>query len=163
MGLSINGNLVHEFGYLLKYYTTNNLESFDDRSAISKIKDKTIFFKANHTEIADFMNATDISVLASIPTKKWVEQYGRVVPEAMACGNRVIISDVGAQNEFFSKDYHYKFSHTNSDKLQDLIEESFLDFKNGLVDRESESLYSQENFGINKQLMAFFAILNKYD
>ncbi|PKG80220.1 hypothetical protein CXF80_19020 [Shewanella sp. Actino-trap-3] len=42
MGLSINGNLVHDFGYLLKHYTTNNLESFDDRSAISKIKDKTI-------------------------------------------------------------------------------------------------------------------------
>lgn len=42
MGLSINGNLVREFGYLLKFYTDNNLESFDDRSALLKVKDQTI-------------------------------------------------------------------------------------------------------------------------
>ena len=42
MGLSINGNLVSEFVYLLKFYTDKNLESFNDRSAILKVKDQAI-------------------------------------------------------------------------------------------------------------------------
>lgn len=148
--------LIDEFsGYKNDYQNV-----IEEKILKSKIKTKTIFFKANHTEIADYMNATDISVLASIPTNKWVEQYGRVVPEAMACGNRVIVSDIGAQNEFFSKDYFYKFNHNNHlSKLQTLIEKSCFDYNNGLLDRESISLYSQENFGINKQLNIFLKII----
>lgn len=42
MGLSINNNLVSDFGYLLRYYTDGQLESFSDRAKIHEVKDKAI-------------------------------------------------------------------------------------------------------------------------
>jgi glycosyltransferase involved in cell wall biosynthesis len=41
------------------------------------------------------MNAADIVAAPSI----WKEQYGRVVPEAMACGRALVVSDIGAMPE----------------------------------------------------------------
>lgn len=124
------------------------------------ILDKTIFFRANHTEIADYMNAADISILASIKTKKWIEQYGRVVPEAMACGNRVLISNKGAQTQFFPNDYPFKFSEVS--ELKDLIEVSYQDFKNDNIDKYKISDYSIKNFSISNQVDIYNNILSKY-
>jgi len=42
MGLSINGKIVSEFGYLLRYYTDGELDSFIDRSKIYAVKDQVI-------------------------------------------------------------------------------------------------------------------------
>ncbi|MCG5514448.1 hypothetical protein [Ectothiorhodospira shaposhnikovii] len=42
MGLSINGKLVSEFGYLLRYYTDGNLDSFSDRSKLYAVKSQVI-------------------------------------------------------------------------------------------------------------------------
>jgi glycosyltransferase involved in cell wall biosynthesis len=41
------------------------------------------------------MDAADILVLPSLPTKQWQEQYGRVVPEAQACKTAILASDSG--------------------------------------------------------------------
>lgn len=43
MGLSVNNKLVSEFGYLLRYYTDSQLESFSDRSKIHGVKDQVVF------------------------------------------------------------------------------------------------------------------------
>ncbi len=56
---------------------------------------RTIKFTASHAMMPDFMNAADITVLASV----WKEQYGRVIPEAMACGKSVVVADAGALPE----------------------------------------------------------------
>ena len=45
------------------------------------------------------MNAADLVVVPSLSTPNWIEQYGRVVPEALACGCRVIASNSGALPE----------------------------------------------------------------
>lgn len=42
MGLSINGKLVSEFEYLLRFYTDSELESFSDRSTIHAVKSQVI-------------------------------------------------------------------------------------------------------------------------
>lgn len=63
------------------------------------IRDRTVFIEADHVEIADYMNAADIVVLASESTPNWVEQYGRVIPEAMACGVAAIVANSGALPE----------------------------------------------------------------
>ena len=63
------------------------------------IKDRVVFFHASHGEMPAFMNAADIVVLPSITTETSKEQYGRVAPEAMACGRAVIVSDCGALPE----------------------------------------------------------------
>jgi glycosyltransferase involved in cell wall biosynthesis len=60
------------------------------------LADRVVYFDAKHDEMPDFMNAADIVVLPSLSTPKWKEQYGRVLPEAMACGKVVIGSDSGA-------------------------------------------------------------------
>ncbi len=55
--------------------------------------------EARHGEVADYMNAADLVVVPSLSTPNWIEQYGRVVPEALACGCRVIASNSGALPE----------------------------------------------------------------
>ncbi len=64
-----------------------------------ELKERVKYIKANHQEIAEYMNASDIVVLASVSTSKWKEQYGRVIPEAMACKNAVIVANSGALPE----------------------------------------------------------------
>jgi glycosyltransferase involved in cell wall biosynthesis len=59
------------------------------------ISDRVVTFSASHEAVADYMRAADIAVLPSLVK----EQYGRVVPEAMACGCAVIVSDIGALPE----------------------------------------------------------------
>src|SRR5262249_54786207 len=59
------------------------------------IRDRLITFNATHDRIADYMRAADIVVVPSVVK----EQYGRVAPEAMACGCAVVVSDIGALPE----------------------------------------------------------------
>ena len=47
-------------------------------------------------ELARTMKALDVLVLPSLTAERWKEQYGRVLPEAMAAGVPVIGSDSGA-------------------------------------------------------------------
>lgn len=60
-------------------------------------------FESSHDEIADYMRATDVVLLASLSTKTSVEQYGRVIPEAMACGALAIVSDSGTPKDLVGK------------------------------------------------------------
>lgn len=59
------------------------------------LEDRTVRFHALHAEMPAVMNAADIVAAPSI----WKEQYGRVVPEAMACGRALVVSDIGAMPE----------------------------------------------------------------
>ena len=63
------------------------------------LADRVVYFDANHTEIAGYMNAADVVVMPSTETPRWKEQYGRVAAEAMACGRLVVVSDSGALPE----------------------------------------------------------------
>lgn len=72
------------------------LDSLIDRYGL---RHRISFIEADHGEVAQYMNAADIVVLPSISTPRWKEQYGRVVPEAMACGCCVVTSNVGALPE----------------------------------------------------------------
>jgi glycosyltransferase involved in cell wall biosynthesis len=64
---------------------------------------RVVYFDASHSEIPDYMNAADIVVLPSISTPKFKEQYGRVIPEAMACGKIVVGSQSGAIPELIGE------------------------------------------------------------
>lgn len=50
---------------------------------------------ASHKQVADYMNRMDIFVLPSLTRPNWVEKFGRVLIEAMACGIPVIGSSSG--------------------------------------------------------------------
>ncbi len=74
-------------------------EKLEALISINELQDRTVFFDADHFEIASYMNAADIVVIPSITSKKWKEQMGRVAPEAMACGKTIIVSDSGTLKE----------------------------------------------------------------
>ena len=63
------------------------------------LRDRVIWVSTRHGQIADIMMATDVIVLPSRTTPKVVEQFGRVVPEGLACGALVLVSDSGAPKE----------------------------------------------------------------
>ena len=46
-------------------------------------------------DIPEFLNSVDVLVLPSIPTPRWVEQFGRSLIEAMACEVPVVGSESG--------------------------------------------------------------------
>lgn len=60
---------------------------------------RLVRFDAKHDEMPAYMNAADVVVIPSTSTPTWREQYGRVAPEAMACGRAVVVSDSGALPE----------------------------------------------------------------
>src|SRR6478735_2588013 len=49
--------------------------------------------------LTDFYRSLDVLVVPSLTTPSWVEQFGRVALEAMACGIPVVVSDSGALPE----------------------------------------------------------------
>lgn len=48
-----------------------------------------------HSEVPQYMNALDVSLLPSLTKPNWKEQFGRVIVESMACRVPVIGSDSG--------------------------------------------------------------------
>lgn len=83
-------------------YQTNYTRELQAKVETLGLRNRVVYFDAKHDEMPDFMNAADIVVLPSINTPKWKEQYGRVLPEAMACGKVVVGSDSGAIPELIA-------------------------------------------------------------
>lgn len=60
------------------------------------IRDRVHFLgRLPSTEMAPFYRSLDVLVLPSVSRPNWVEQFGRVLIEAMACGVPVVGSDCG--------------------------------------------------------------------
>jgi glycosyltransferase involved in cell wall biosynthesis len=140
-------------------YKSDYQEEIEKQIKTSVLNSKIIFFEADHSEIGQYMNAADITVLPSIPTKKWVEQYGRVVPEAMACGNRLITSNVGAPKDFFEIDYNYLYPPEEIQQLAELLSRAMKEISSGQFDREHYASIAQQKFNLNAQLEVFNATL----
>jgi glycosyltransferase involved in cell wall biosynthesis len=119
-----------------------------------------IFFEADHREIADYMNAADIVAVPSITTPSFKEQYGRVAPEAMACGCLVIASNSGTLPELV-KGAGWVFGEGNVSELAVLLKEA-LEIKNlpslGVISSE----YSRKYLGVNAQAKKMMNVFNIY-
>lgn len=83
-------------------------------------KSKYRFIKCNHNEVAKFMRLSDILVLPSV----YEEQYGRVIQEAIACGNVAIGSKIGAIPEII-KDKKLLFEPNNHLSLSLILKSLF--------------------------------------
>ena len=84
--------LIDEFDRYHNSYAKVIYDQIDNEG----LSDRVIYTSPSHTNIGKFMNAVDVVVMPSITTPVWIEQYGRVAPEAMACGKIVIASNTGA-------------------------------------------------------------------
>jgi len=60
------------------------------------LQERILYVNPTHSEMGEYINAVDAVVMPSFSTKSWVEQYGRVAAESMACGKVVIASNSGA-------------------------------------------------------------------
>ncbi len=54
---------------------------------------------ADHDDLPGVYRGFDVVVIPSLSQPGWVEQFGRVAAEAMACGVPVVVSDCGALPE----------------------------------------------------------------
>lgn len=108
--------LIDEF----KQYENEYAKTIKNMISDFGIENRTIFFDADHYEIAKYMNASDIAVVPSKTTKKWKEQFGRIAPEAMSCGNAVIASDSGTLKEIVTN-YGLIFKEGNYQDLADKL------------------------------------------
>jgi glycosyltransferase involved in cell wall biosynthesis len=59
------------------------------------LQDRCVTIDVPHAEVPLYMNCCDVLVLPSLSTERWKEQFGRVLPEAMACEVPVIGSNSG--------------------------------------------------------------------
>ena len=101
--------LVAALGNLKQYSWRLFLNDFVSDSDYSELIGKLIVsqglaervhtVRSQHGAIADWMCASDVTVLPSQTTPLWVEQFGRVVTEAMATENYLIVSDSGTPKE----------------------------------------------------------------
>ena len=84
------------------------------------------WIEARHGEVGQYMNAADVVVLPSISTTQWVEQYGRVAPEAMACGCLVVAANAGALPELVG-DVGKLFPEGDVSALREILREALID------------------------------------
>jgi glycosyltransferase involved in cell wall biosynthesis len=101
-------------------YHSSYAARVQDQIASLGLNERVVFFDAGHAEMPDYMNAADIVVLPSVSTPKWKEQYGRVIPEAMACGKIVVGSRSGAIPEIIG-DAGFTFPEGDSAALGELL------------------------------------------
>jgi len=122
----------------------------------SGVGDRTVFFKSDHNSIADYMNMADFVVLPSITTRKWKEQYGRVIPEAMACGKVVIASKSGTPPELIG-DCGFLFPEGGIRELQALISKLLSMPNNDRLEIGSKASFRAHSLlSANKQADLFF-------
>lgn len=101
-------------------YQTSYASSVKNQLESLGLTERVVFFDATHSEMPNYVNAADFIVLPSVSTLKWKEQYGRVVPEGMACGKIVIGSCSGAIPEIIG-DAGYTFPERDSVALGKLL------------------------------------------
>lgn len=122
--------------------------------------ERIIWVHANHIEVADYMRAADIIVVPSLETNYFVEQYGRVVPESMACGALTVVSKTGALPELLNQN-GWEFEQGNVMELHKIL--SFvLELNNEqiLKMRENASKYALSDLSIHAQLNKMEPYLN---
>ena len=119
------------------------------------LKERTIFFDANHTEIAKYMNASDIIVMPSMTTNSFKEEYGRIAPEGMGSGCLMVVSNSGTLPELVS-DYGWVFPESDINALA-LLLKSLINNENKRDLGQRASVYARSKLGLKKQA----SIMNK--
>jgi glycosyltransferase involved in cell wall biosynthesis len=101
-------------------YRSTYEEQLQSQIQVFGLTNQVVYFDAPHNKMQDYMNAADIVVLPSISTPKFKEQYGRVIPEAMACGKIVVGSQSGAIPELIGE-AGFVFLEGDVNKLAEIL------------------------------------------
>jgi glycosyltransferase involved in cell wall biosynthesis len=124
------------------------------------LESRIIFFNAPHADIYKFMNAADVIVIPSISTRDWIEQYGRVAPEAMACGKLVIASDTGALPELI-ENAGIIVQENNKRELSNIIRKILL--RDISIEKyRTAAINRSASLSVNEQAKQMYLIFKKY-
>lgn len=122
------------------------------------LRDRVIEVTARHGEIAGLMNAADVAVLPSRTTTKWVEQFGRVVPETMSCGVVMLVSDSGAPKELVA-DPALVFPEGDAAALKRLLRQLFDNPDACLAQRKRAMRHANATMSMRVQADRLLALL----
>jgi len=118
--------------------------------------DRIVTIDPSHEQIGRYINALDLVVIPSISTPHWVEQYGRIAAEALACGRNIICSDSG-HLPTLGGDHGRYFQEGDVLGLRRLIEKYFTDpAKMGDPSKIERYAHSELSISKQKDLMAPF-------
>jgi glycosyltransferase involved in cell wall biosynthesis len=102
----------------------------------------------SHEDLPNIFRSLDIVCVPSLPTPRWIEQFGRVAVEAMASGVPVVASNVGSLPEVVG-DAGILLPPGDSDALADalrrLADQPCLRATMSRLGRERAELYSWSN------------------
>lgn len=118
------------------------------------LKDKILFISPTHTDIGKYMNASDLVVVPSISTPRWKEQYGRVIPESMACGKTILASESGTIPELLGN-YGYTFPEGDVEQMKTAISNWLKGETLSTKTPQEISSYAMTNFSIEAQVTTF--------
>jgi len=119
----------------------------------SKIINRTIFINPSHKEIGGYINIVDAVMMPSITTPTWIEQYGRIAAESLACGKLVVASDTGAIPMLLNS-HGVLFKESDSEGLRDILTNivKFGVRSYNHFDPEKASNYAHKNLNTNMQM-----------
>jgi glycosyltransferase involved in cell wall biosynthesis len=121
--------------------------------------DRIRYVHAAHGEVGQYMNAADVVVLPSISTRKWKEQYGRVAPEAMACGKLTVVANRGALPELVGN-FGLTFPEGGAKRLTIVLENIIQNSR--LLDLGKQAAdFSLRNLSIQSQAALMGDIFNR--
>jgi glycosyltransferase involved in cell wall biosynthesis len=78
-----------------KFAPGSYADSLMRRASELGVRERIVTIDVPHEAVPENMSCCDVLVLPSLSTPRWKEQFGRVLPEAMACGVPVIGSSSG--------------------------------------------------------------------
>ena len=122
-----------EFEWILvmdefKDYKTNYITDIKSSINSNSLQSRVKFINPNHKEIGPFINAIDKVIVPSLSTNTWVKQYGRIIPEALACGKLIIASNSGAIPMLFNN-HGILFKEGDTNGLTKILKNIFINNK----------------------------------
>lgn len=134
-------------------YKNKFQETIKNQIKSSGILERIVQINPRHDEMGEYINSVDIVVMPSISTPDWMEQYGRIAAESMACGKLVIASKSGALPMLLN-DHGIIFKENDINQLAKIIKE-LIDNPNYFESfRQDEiSNYAYKELSIKRQMM----------
>lgn len=137
-----------------KDYENPYIKKLKNLLITSNILDRVKFVNPLHIDISKYMNAVDCVVIPSISTPKWVEQYGRVASESLACGKLVVVSNSGSLPMVLNNNGIVFNENDEIDlrsKLKDILIQP--DFFINEINSNKATIYAQSYLSIDNQFI----------
>jgi glycosyltransferase involved in cell wall biosynthesis len=128
----------------------------------SGLIDKVVFVNPRHDEMGSFINSVDVVVMPSISTSFWIEQYGRVAAEAMACGKLVVASNSGALPMLLNG-RGILFEEGDIKHLAAILKGLIINAQSHKNSAKEISNYAHAELSINKQMKEMLSLFKETD